>query len=420
MANLLSLPIEILCQIAQHVPTGDLKNMRLVCKSLHNAANRPFGLAYFTDRRHVLSMSSIKALPEIVTHSGLGPYVSSVTMIALSPLSQDPYDSSQMSLLEAFVNSRRYMRLMKQVFDKILKYQRSVHIGISEPDLGQGLGWKLQQAFGWDDMMTAALNYDHCHMETLDNTLLAAIRANCHVRSLELSMHHYKFKTLQEALEDLLNPTRPPLKLTIHCVRKRTRELHSPYTITYDQSNGSLKLTGCDVYELARAKAGSTIKLTFAFLLSQTTKLILEDCHLCSAERFRAFLELDANALRKNLTSVRMQHFRPCRSPGADARRHWSGILESLSELHGLKYFVIEGLNRPRDWKLFHLPITTEKHEISGDDVANQLEAMATLVATEPQSHASNAITSADIDAIDALIDSNGGMQALFALNTNI
>ncbi|CAD0081702.1 unnamed protein product [Aureobasidium vineae] len=139
MTNLLSLPTEILCQIAQHVPTKDLKHMRLVCKSLHNAANRPFGIAYFANRRHVLSRGSIKALLEIVTHSGLGPYVSSVTMIALSPPSLSVYIYSQIAVdeasREAFVNSREYMLLMKRVFDKILKYQRSVHISICEPDL---------------------------------------------------------------------------------------------------------------------------------------------------------------------------------------------------------------------------------------------------------------------------------------------
>ncbi|KAI4730347.1 hypothetical protein E4T49_01930 [Aureobasidium sp. EXF-10728] len=383
MTNLLSLPTEILCEIAHHVPTKNLADMRLICKSLHNAANRTFGITYFTNRHHVLSAKSINALLEIVTHPGLGPYMTSIALTARFSLPLDPYRSPKKTVdeasREAFVSSREYMRSMKQVFDKILKHQNSVHISICESGSQSGPG------FGWRDMRSnSSFGYGHCHTETLEHTLVAAIRANCHVRSLELNMHHYKFETLRDALEDLLNPTRPSLKLMINCTSKRTESLHSPYKIIYDQADGSLELIGCDVYELARAKAGSTIKLTFAFLLSQTTSIIFEDCHLCSAERFRAFLDLGADALRSNLTSVRMQHFRPCRSPGADARRHWSGILESLSELHNLKYFVIEGLHRPRYWKLFHLPHTTEKHELSGDDVADQLKAMATLVATEP------------------------------------
>lgn len=71
MATLTSLPTEILCQIAEHVDGQDLMKMRLVCKLLHSAANKPFGITYFTIRRHVLSMESIEALLEIVSHPGL-------------------------------------------------------------------------------------------------------------------------------------------------------------------------------------------------------------------------------------------------------------------------------------------------------------------------------------------------------------
>jgi len=198
-------------------------------------------------------------------------------------------------------------------------------------------------------------------------------------------MHHHDFERLHDALEDLFSPTRPPLKLIIHCPRKRTRALHCPYTITYDQADQSLKLDGCDVYELAKARQGSTIKRTLGFLLSQTSQLILESCHLCSGRSFAAFLALgDTDFLFENLTSVRMQNFRPCRSAGPVARGHWYGILVLLSDLAGLKYFVMEGLRSSSDWDLFHLPRTTEKYEISGEDVSEQLETLAAVVATEP------------------------------------
>ncbi|KEQ78025.1 hypothetical protein M436DRAFT_36529 [Aureobasidium namibiae CBS 147.97] len=221
--------------------------------------------------------------------------------------------------------------------------------------------------------------------ETLENTLIAAIRANCRVRTLELSMHQHNFFDLRDALEDLLSPTRPPLKLIIHCHRKRTGILHFPYTITFDQTNLSLTLNGCDLTELVMARLGSSIKRLFGFLFAQTTQLVLENCHLCSVRHFAAFLALDeTEAFTRTLVSVRMQNFRPCRSAGNVARRHWSGILRALSNLGGLKYFVIEGLRSPAYWDLFHLHRTTEKHEVGGQDVAEQLEAMAVLVATEP------------------------------------
>jgi hypothetical protein len=78
-----------------------------------------------------------------------------------------------------------------------------------------------------------------------------------------------------------------------------------------------------------------------------------------------------------------MQHFIPCRSFGDVTRRHWFGIFTALSRFSGLKYFMMEGLRHYWNWDLFHLPRTTEKYEISGEDVAEQLEALAAIVATE-------------------------------------
>jgi hypothetical protein len=43
----------------------------------------------------------------------------------------------------------------------------------------------------------------------------------------------------------------------------------------------------------------------------------------------------------------------------------------------------MEDLHSTSCWKLFHLPRKTEKYELSGEDVAEQLEALAALVATE-------------------------------------
>ncbi|KAI4745427.1 hypothetical protein E4T50_04187 [Aureobasidium sp. EXF-12298] len=379
MPNLLSLPVELLCQIADHVGSLDLIDMRLACKPLRDAANKPFGIAYFTKRRHVLTQNSIEALLEIVTHPAVGPYVNSISMTAAIPV---PHSATKVEaaqfvaecLPSAFVNSRSYMQLMKQVFTKVLGHQNSVHISICDPT--------HHLSPSWVDMIgDPPLDSSPCHPATLDNTLLAAIRANCHVRTLELSMVYYKFDELYDTLEDLFSPTRPPLKLIIDCHRRRTRILQCPYKITYDQADQSLELDGCDVYELARAKEGSSIKKLFGFLLAQTTQLILENCHLCSERSFAAFLALDdTNTLAQNLTS----NFRPCRSISGIARGHWSGILSVLSEFADLKYFVMQDLRYASEWELFHLPRTTKKHEISGEDVAEQLRVMAALVATVP------------------------------------
>ncbi|KAG9691196.1 hypothetical protein KCU95_g6832, partial [Aureobasidium melanogenum] len=384
MPTLLALPTEILCQISEHVDGNDLITMRLVCNSLHHAASKPFGIFYLSHRHHVLTRKSIESLLEIVTHHSFGLYVKSITVRACYPLLLDetPHDYAANNLKQEFVRSHEFVQMMKCVFDNIRKHQNSVHIRIGYPHERPFFCWSQVT----DDRPTL---FKPSYNKALDRTLAAAVLANCHVRSLELSMHHYKFDVLHDALGQLLDPSQSPLRLTIRCVRKRIRELHHPYKIIYDQADKSLKLIGCDTYELSMAKEGSTIKLTLSFLLSQTTELVFENCHLCSIRTFLALQE----TLKENLTSIRMQRFRPCRSALRIAREHWSGVIRSLSELGGLKYFVIKDLCVPAWWHLLHLPDNTGKHEISGEDVADQLKDLAALVAVEPSDHLDSSLT---------------------------
>ncbi|KAH0342964.1 hypothetical protein KCU83_g9101, partial [Aureobasidium melanogenum] len=354
MLTLLSLPTEILCQIAEHVDGQNLIKMRLVCNSLYYAANKPFGILYLTHRRHALTKKSIESLLEIVTHHSLGLYVKSITMRAYYPrLPDETHDHATNNLRQEFVRSHQFV------------------IGSSHE----------RPFFCWSQVIDNRPRlFKPSYNKALSRTLVATVHANCHVRSLELSMHHYKFDVLQDALEQLLDPSRPPLQLSIHCVYKRIRELYRPYTIIYDQADKSLKLIGCDTYELAKAKEGSTIKLTLSFLLSQTTGLVFEKCHLCS---IRTFLALD-ETLKETLTRFRMRQPSPCRSALHIAREHWSGVIRSLSELNGLKCFVIEDFRLSSWWALLQLPFNADKHEISGEDVADQLKAFASIIATEP------------------------------------
>ncbi|KAG9581274.1 hypothetical protein KCU77_g10090, partial [Aureobasidium melanogenum] len=377
MPTLLSLPTEILCQIAEHVDGQDLIKMRLVCNSLYYATNKPFGILHLTHRRHALTKKSLESLLETVTHHSLGLYVKSIIMRAYYPrLLDETHDHATNNLRQEFVRSHEFVQLMERVFDNICKHQNSVHIRIGSSHERPFFCWSQVT----DDRPRS---FKPSYNKALGRTLVAAVQANCHVRSLELNMHHYKFDVLHDALEQLLDPSRPPLRLSIHCVYKRIRELYHPYTIIYDQADKSLKLIGCDTYELAKAKQGSTIKLTLSFLLSQTTGLVFESCHLCSIRTFRALDE----TLKETLTSVRMRDLSPCRSALRIAREHWSGVLRSLSELDGLKYFVIEDLHLPAWWTLFHLPFNTDKYEISGEDVADQLKAFAALVAEDLTDH---------------------------------
>ncbi|TIA38782.1 hypothetical protein D6C83_06432 [Aureobasidium pullulans] len=73
--DIMDLPPEVLVEIFNLIDNKDLPNVRLTCKKLCEAANRPFGFANFTERAHVVSPYSINALVDITEHPIFGSYV---------------------------------------------------------------------------------------------------------------------------------------------------------------------------------------------------------------------------------------------------------------------------------------------------------------------------------------------------------
>ncbi|KAG9527746.1 hypothetical protein KCU93_g4938, partial [Aureobasidium melanogenum] len=66
---------EILTLIAMLADVEDLTNFHLVCRPFHDAAAKWFGEAFFTDRAHVLSHSSMAELLLMSSNSKVGPYI---------------------------------------------------------------------------------------------------------------------------------------------------------------------------------------------------------------------------------------------------------------------------------------------------------------------------------------------------------
>jgi hypothetical protein len=393
MASLLSLPNEILCHIADYSTGKDLSKMRLASKQLYDAAKRPFAMIYFTERHHVLSKTSIRALVKIVTHPVFGPYVKAITLTAMWPVDgssalETPYHLrySQdfrppgMAFEKAFINSRVCKDLLRQVFKAINENQESIRIKISGETGG----------FGWRGMVNNPPRaYNACYTETLDHTLKAAIKAACPVRSLELWMHHYDFQTLNKSLQGYIGSNQAPLRLVIHCDRKRTRALQTPYTCYYNQDLGALKLVGCSLDELSRARPGSTIKSTLAFLLAlNCSQLTLENCRIHNPSTLQHLLSLGAESLKK--ITIRHLHtvsteVRHRRLTYHHREEQWTVVLRSLSQQTSLKHVLLEFLSDSYDRTLFALVGGTGKCEIKGDDTSNQLENLADLVASAPQ-----------------------------------
>lgn len=66
---------EILTLIAMLTNVKDLTSFRLVCRSFHGAAAKWFGDAFFTERTHILSHSSMAKLLLMSANPKVGPYI---------------------------------------------------------------------------------------------------------------------------------------------------------------------------------------------------------------------------------------------------------------------------------------------------------------------------------------------------------
>ncbi|TIA07423.1 hypothetical protein D6C80_09797 [Aureobasidium pullulans] len=75
-----TLPPELLGRVFDFVDDKDLISLRLVCKDICAAANRPFALCFFANSHHVTTEHSIQALVKITAHGVFSPYISTVTI----------------------------------------------------------------------------------------------------------------------------------------------------------------------------------------------------------------------------------------------------------------------------------------------------------------------------------------------------
>ncbi|KAH0265321.1 hypothetical protein KCU91_g11526, partial [Aureobasidium melanogenum] len=73
--NLSRFAAEILTLIAMLADVEDLTSFRLVCRPSHDAAVKWLGEAFFTERTHVLSQSSMAELVLMSANPKVGPYI---------------------------------------------------------------------------------------------------------------------------------------------------------------------------------------------------------------------------------------------------------------------------------------------------------------------------------------------------------
>ncbi|THX56998.1 hypothetical protein D6D08_09236 [Aureobasidium pullulans] len=198
--NIMDLPPEVLVEIFNLIDNKDLPNVRLTCKKLCEAANRPFGFANFTERAHVVSPYSINALVDITEHPIFGSYVKSVGICSARAGLEKGYpeyyrvdrDTSDKLILNGYVKTGRFGRRMKRVFDNMRMHSRSVTISVynDEPD-----GTRFDDEpclapriyFGWAQFIKQSPGVPAFKpAETLEQTVYAARRAGCLIKRIRM------------------------------------------------------------------------------------------------------------------------------------------------------------------------------------------------------------------------------------------
>jgi hypothetical protein len=95
MVTLLSLPSETLIHLLGYVDPNNLKSLRTICKRFESTTTPLFAKKFMVNRRHTMTLGSIKVLEDIVTHDSFGPFVRSVAfncVYSISPIILDEED----------------------------------------------------------------------------------------------------------------------------------------------------------------------------------------------------------------------------------------------------------------------------------------------------------------------------------------
>ncbi|TIA25277.1 hypothetical protein D6C81_01884 [Aureobasidium pullulans] len=238
--DIMNLPPEVLVEIFNLIDNKDLPNVRLTCKKLCEAANRPFGFANFTGRAHVVSPYSINALVDITEHPIFGSYVKSVGICSARAGLEKDYlkyhrvdiDTSDKAILNGYVKTGRFGRLMKRVFDNIRMHSQSVTISIYN-DNPDGTRFDKESClapetyFGWAQFIKQSPGTPvSMPAETLEQTVYAARRAGCLIKRIRMDRPspNLRFrdeaqKMLDTAIQQILESSITPLDLHVDGIR---------------------------------------------------------------------------------------------------------------------------------------------------------------------------------------------------------
>lgn len=193
--TLVDLPTEILVEIFRS-QDQDLASLRLTCKQLCSVVTQRFGIVNFTERTHVVTPYSIRALIDITEHPEFGKYIESIGICCIRQTVVPEGLPSHSVTLNGYVTTKRFARDIERVFTKIKALSGSVTISIMDyPLCGKKWGrmrefgehWMPVKCYGWRQLFESSADFKSSHLlETLEETIYAARRARCPVRCLKI------------------------------------------------------------------------------------------------------------------------------------------------------------------------------------------------------------------------------------------
>lgn len=152
-----TLPPELLDRVFAFVDDKDLISLRLVCRDICAAANRPFAICFLANSHHVVTPHSIGTLLKVSSHAVFGPFIRRIMVrparlpanviehaadVDPDPDSNDPdgnLDENADEDMEdgvvvdnAFIKSGQFSILMQQIFANAKHNPHPITIAVHE------------------------------------------------------------------------------------------------------------------------------------------------------------------------------------------------------------------------------------------------------------------------------------------------
>ncbi|CAD0028313.1 unnamed protein product [Aureobasidium pullulans] len=287
-----TLPPELLGRVFDFVDDKDLISLRLVCKDICAAANRPFAICFFANSHHVTTEHSIQALVKITAHMVFSPYIRTVTICSARIATQvlDERDNTENTDEEnsddveellvdtSFVRSGQFDRLLKIAFSNIRKTSRYIAIGVSR-DYRSGGSFTFfslspkRRPYGWRTMIDAS-NIIYRTVDTLNIILAAASDSGCQINGLSVVYYMPSLNDdgceMKKALENFFQTCTSPLDIYL--------DWKNFPAIEYIRREGSVSLIGHFVSSRGNNDSQSPVDAVVRWILKQPMWIFYADC----------------------------------------------------------------------------------------------------------------------------------------------